>query len=141
MPTSQQYGWDGASVGVAILDSGIDFFQELRSGASQLVYSQSFPSGGRSARDIYGHGTHVAGIVSGSGNGSTGQGAVFTFRGIAPAVNLINLSVLGKSGSGTDGAVIAAIDRPIALKALHSRDEPLARPPGCGEHLRLPPRP
>ena len=41
--------------------------------------------------------------------------ALFTksFRGIAPGAKIINLRVLGADGSGTDAAVISAIDRAI----------------------------
>jgi subtilisin family serine protease len=58
--------------------------------------------------DQFGHGTHVAGIVGSSGNGSV-------YIGMAPAVNLINLRVLDQNGNGTDANVIQAIDTAISL--------------------------
>jgi len=58
--------------------------------------------------DQFGHGTHVAGIVGSSGNGSV-------YIGMAPAVNLINLRVLDQNGNGTDAKVIEAIDTAISL--------------------------
>jgi serine protease AprX len=111
------YGWTGAGVGVAVIDSGIysqaDDFQT--NGHSRVVYSESFIAGA-DASDHYGHGTHVAGIVGSSGNDSTGNGFSRTFKGVAPGVNLINLRVLDANGMGYDSDVIAAIQRAIQLK-------------------------
>ena len=39
--------------------------------------------------DLYGHGTHVAGIIGGNGSLSGGQ-----YEGVAPGVNLIDLRAL-----------------------------------------------
>ena len=46
--------------------------------------------------DDYGHGTHVAGIIGGTGQAS--QGARI---GNAPFVNLVNVKVTGADGSGS----------------------------------------
>ena len=43
------------------------------------------------SNDGYGHGTHVAGIIAGDGNHSTGGNSIYTYKGIAPGVNLIDL--------------------------------------------------
>jgi serine protease AprX len=114
-----QYGFDGTGVGVAVIDSGIvPILDLMQTGGktSRIVYNQSFVSGTTSTYDDYGHGTHVAGIVAGNAAYSSGAGYTHTFRGIAPKANLINLRVLDASGSGTDSAVIAAIERAISLK-------------------------
>ena len=50
----------------------------------------------RSATDDYGHGTHVAGIIAGSGADSDGART-----GIAPGAKLIGLKVLDGNGNGT----------------------------------------
>src|SRR5581483_9416362 len=73
-----------------------------------------------SANDQYGHGTHVAGIVAGTGKNSSGQKDIYTFRGIADGVNLINLRVLDKNGAGTDSQAIAAIEMAIQLKSQYN---------------------
>jgi serine protease AprX len=117
------YGWTGAGVGVAVIDSGIygqapDFANTSGTG-SRVVYSESFVSG-LDASDQYGHGTHVAGIVGSGGENSTGSGFSRTFKGIAPNVNLINLRVLDANGAGTDANVIAAIQRAIQLKSTYN---------------------
>jgi serine protease AprX len=105
---AQQYGWTGAGVGVAVIDSGISPDPDF---GSRIVYSESFVPGEPAATDLYGHGTHVTGIVGGSGAGSACTACTKNFRGIASGVSLINLRVLNSLGQGTDSAVINAIDR------------------------------
>ena len=105
-----QYGWDGNGIGVAIIDSGVADHDDLK---GRVVYSESFNSG--TSRDQYGHGTHVAGVIAGSGE-STGVKPAAVLRGIAPKANLISLKVLDGEGRGSDSGVIAAIQRVIELK-------------------------
>jgi serine protease AprX len=113
-------GYTGAGVGVAVIDSGInDSHPDLRNSsetASRVVYHQDFTgtantnsSGGK--YDLYGHGTHVAGIIGGNGYLSGGQ-----YEGVAPGVNLIDLRALDLNGAGTDSTVIAAIQEAITLQ-------------------------
>jgi serine protease AprX len=111
---AKQYGWTGKGVGVAVLDSGVDTgspdLRDPLTGASRVVYSESFVGVG--AADLYGHGSHVAGIIGGNGANSGGQ-----YHGIAPDVKIISLRALDQNGAGTESAVIAAIDRVIELKS------------------------
>jgi serine protease AprX len=112
-----QYGWTGNSVGVAVVDSGIAAdHSDLR---PRVVYSESFVPGDSGTDDVYGHGTHVAGIIGGNASASSGPSYNLTFRGIAPKANLINLRVLDSNGQGTDSGVIAAIERAIDLKSTY----------------------
>src|SRR5205807_1871116 len=55
-------GYDGTGVGVAVIDSGVNPVADLSSG-SRIVYSQNFDPSANTTSDLYGHGTHVAGIV------------------------------------------------------------------------------
>ena len=68
-------GWDGTGVGVAVIDSGVGYVDDLNSDGnanpSRVVYNQSFVPGDTSMTDAYGHGTHVAGIVAGNAYDST----------------------------------------------------------------------
>ena len=118
--TAWNSGYDGTGIGVAIIDSGINdgYHADFKdsAGRSRIVYHQDFtgtPTSNSSGAtwDLYGHGTHVAGIVGGNGTWSAGR-----FAGVAPNVNLIDLRVLDQNGSGSDSMVIAAIQRAIALK-------------------------
>ncbi len=118
-----QYALDGTGVGVAVIDSGIADHNDLHgaSGGSRVVYSQSFVAGDTTTSDKFGHGTHVAGLIGGSGKGSgNGNGYAANFAGMAPNVNVINLRVLDQNGNGTDSQVIAAIQQAIALKSTYN---------------------
>ena len=84
--------------------------------------------------DLYGHGTHVAGIIGGNGSFSGGQ-----YAGRRPGVNLIDLRALDANGAGSDSTVIAAIQQAIALQEhlQHPRHQPLAGPRNSGQlHAR-----
>ena len=56
--------------------------------------------------DDYGHGTHVAGTIAGSGALSFNHES----RGLAPNVKLVVLKVLDQNGAGYTSDVIRAID-------------------------------
>ena len=120
---ASQYGFDGTGVGVAVIDSGIAAHPDLNnaSGVSRVVYSQSFVAGDTTTPDKFGHGTHVSGLIGGSGASSgTANGYAATYAGVAPSVNLINLRVLDLNGSGTDSQVIAALEQAIALQSTYN---------------------
>ncbi len=115
---AQQYGFNGEGVGIAVIDSGVYQHTDLgnaSTGASRVVYSENFASDGTTA-DLYGHGTHVAGILAGNGAKSTGSDFNTTIRGVAPKANIVSLRVLDNKGKGSDSAVIAAVNRAIELK-------------------------
>jgi serine protease AprX len=120
---ASQFALDGTGVGVAVVDSGISCYSDLRnaSGVYRVVYSQSFIPGDTRTQDWYGHGTHVAGLIGGTGASSgTANGYAAVYAGMAPNVNLINLRVLDQNGSGTDSQVIAAIEQAIALQSTYN---------------------
>jgi serine protease AprX len=115
-------GYNGSGMAVAVIDSGInpssyDWYTAAGKLPLRILDHQDFTGAseynslGIRAYDTYGHGTHVAGIIGGSGNLSNG-----TITGVAPAVNLIDLRVLDQNGNGNDSEVIAAIQAAISLK-------------------------
>src|ERR1700676_3075209 len=116
-------GYNGSGIGVAVIDSGInDSHPDLQNadGTSRVVYHQDFtgtPTTNTNGAqyDLYGHGTHVAGIIGGNGSLSGGQ-----YAGVAPGVNLIDLRALDVNGAGSDSTVIAAIQQAIALKSTYN---------------------
>jgi serine protease AprX len=118
----QQYVLDGSNIGIAVIDSGVYPHDDLKNAsgtASRIVYSESFVSGDSATTDLYGHGTHVAGILAGNGLDSA-SGYPQQYLGLAPNANIINLRVLDKNGAGTDSQVIAAIQRAIQLKSTYN---------------------
>src|SRR5450755_1018849 len=120
------YAWsanlDGTGVGVAVIDSGIHVVQDLRqangTGASRVV--AAFDLVGTGTDDLYGHGTHVAGIVAGNAHASLCNNCDVPVRGIASNASIINFRVLDENGQGTDSAVISAINQAIQLKSKYN---------------------
>ena len=91
--------YTGAGVGVAVLDTGVDFnHTDL-----QPLGSASFSAFGASAQDNNSHGTHVAGTIAARNN----TGGVV---GVAPAATIYAVKVLDAAGSGSDSAVTAGLD-------------------------------
>ena len=116
----QTFGVTGQGVGVAILDSGItDWHDDLYlgpDGAGKIVHFRDFTRAADDplaavVSDDYGHGTHVAGIIAGSGYDSAGARA-----GIAPGAHLIGLKVLDADGQGYISDVIAAFDYAVSIR-------------------------
>ena len=99
---TQTYGVTGAGIGVAIVDSGIASHPDLQNVVKSVDFVDPARNGGY---DGFGHGTHVAGIVGGSGSSSGG-----TYKGAAPGVKLVDLRVLNDNGGGYTSDVMAAIE-------------------------------
>jgi serine protease AprX len=104
--------WTGRGIGVAVLDSGLEMSSEF-SGRVRAFYD--FTRGGVQVTpyDDFGHGTHVAGTIGGSGALSNSA----EYRGIAPSVRLVIFKVLDKNGAGWTSDVIRAIDFAVANRA------------------------
>jgi serine protease AprX len=124
MPSAWTAGYNGAGIGVAVIDSGInDNHPDLKDSTesySRVVYRQDFTgtankNSNGAQYDLYGHGTHVAGIIGGNGYLSSGN-----YVGVAPGVSLVDLRALDLNGSGTDSTVIAAIQEAIALQSTYN---------------------
>ena len=97
-PTAWAAGYTGTGVKVAVLDTGVDnTHPDL---ATQEVGGKNF-SGSPDDLDHYGHGTHVASIIAGTGAKSGG-----TYRGVAPGARILDVKVLGDDGSGDDSGII-----------------------------------
>jgi serine protease AprX len=108
----EDLGYDGAGIGVAVIDSGITGWHDDLTGVStgqRVDAFVDFVNGRSKAYDDYGHGTHVAGVIGGNGADSGGART-----GIAPGVHLIALKVLDAAGHGRISDVIAALDYVVA---------------------------
>ncbi len=109
----ERLGVTGAGVGVATIDSGVDPSHEDLDG--RVVHFADFVNAQPFAYDDYGHGTHVAGIIAGSGQRSNGAR-----RGVAPGAHLVVLKALDVTGNGFTSNVIAAIDYAIANRTTYN---------------------
>ena len=99
---AHQRGLTGKGVKVAIVDTGIDGAHPDLKG--RIVASANFSSD-RDALDNNGHGTHVAGIVGGTGAASDGK-----YGGVAPQAELLNAKALNRNGSGTNSGILRAME-------------------------------
>lgn len=96
-------GYTGEGIKVAEIDTGIDGTHPDLTG--RIVEWKDFVNGKTAPYDDYGHGTHVAGIIGGNGNASSGK-----YKGIAPNVEYIGIKVLDSGGSGTLDNILAGMD-------------------------------
>jgi len=122
----QEWGYNGAGVGVAVIDSGIsvghdDLNYEGTSTRVRTLNGQrvtgfvDFVAGNPLPYDDNGHGTHVAGIIAGNGYHTYG-----TRAGIAPAAHIVSLKVLDRQGRGVISDVIAAFEWAVANRVTHN---------------------
>ena len=102
-PAAWSAGLSGKGVKVAVLDTGIDATHpDLRGG--KVVASANF-SEADSTTDHFGHGTHVASIVAGTGARAGGQR-----KGVAFGASLLNGKVLDDFGFGSESGIIAGME-------------------------------
>jgi serine protease AprX len=118
----------GAGIGIAVIDSGVTAWHDDldrhfagRTG-SRVVHFRDFTRESNPGvwipevpSDPFGHGTHVAGTIAGSGYHSHSARV-----GTAPRSHLIGLQVLDGDGHGYVSNVIAAIDYAIAIRSAYN---------------------
>ena len=100
-PTAWEAGVTGTGVKVAVLDTGVD--QTHPDLAGREIAEQNFSEAPDNV-DNFGHGTHVASIVAGTGAKSGGK-----YRGIAHGASILDGKVLDDFGSGSESGIIAGM--------------------------------
>jgi hypothetical protein len=94
-----------SGIKVAVIDTGVDYnhpdLRERYLGGYDFVNSDPDPM------DDHGHGTHVAGIIASSENGSG-------IKGAAPQAVIYALKVLDSDGAGYISDIVSAIDWAMA---------------------------
>ncbi|MFB9683639.1 S8 family serine peptidase [Amycolatopsis plumensis] len=101
-PVAWQAGYTGRGVTVGVLDTGVQ--ADHPDLAGKVVEAQDFTGTRPDAGDDVGHGTHVAGIIAGTGAASGGR-----YRGVAPDARLISGKVCLAYGC-PESAVIAGME-------------------------------
>lgn len=94
-------GLSGKGVGVAVLDTGVYLHQDFKervTGFYDVLQGRVMPY------DDNSHGTHVCGIIGGSGRAANGR-----FQGMAPGCSLIGVKVLDKKGNGYASDVLEGL--------------------------------
>jgi subtilisin len=103
VPALHSAGLTGAGVGIAILDTGVDYtHSELSPAGSKTIKLWDAINNDDDPMDDEGHGTSVAGIAAGSANG------------VAPAATIVAVKVLNASGSGSSSQILTGLNRLIA---------------------------
>ena len=101
MPESDS---DGAGIGIALLDTGIDFnHPDLAPAPNTAATAYNAFTPGASCQDDGGHGTHLSGLIAAQNN-SIG------IVGVAPAARLYCVKVLDSAISGADSVIMAGLD-------------------------------
>jgi subtilisin family serine protease len=99
--------WTGAGIGVAVVDTGVDFNHADLGLAPEIPGLNSFNAVGGSCQDFHGHGTHVAGIIAARNN-------AIDVVGVAPNATIYCVSVFqpdpDQGAVGTDEDLIAGLD-------------------------------
>ena len=91
----------GKEIGVAVLDTGAFVHMDFD---DRIWAFQDYIHGKQQPYDDNGHGTHVLGILGGSGKASGGK-----YPGVAPGCGMIPLKVLDERGNGNKEKVIQAL--------------------------------
>jgi serine protease AprX len=99
------YNYTGAGVTIAFIDSGITSYAHPDLVDSRVLAFVDFVNRRATRYDDNGHGTHVAGILGGSGKLSAKK-----YAGMAPGASLVSLKVLDENGEGSVGHILKALD-------------------------------
>jgi serine protease AprX len=99
VPPVWDMGYTGAGIGIAVIDSGISTDSDF-----DLIFRSSFNANSASVNDVFGHGTHVAGIIAGNGTDSGGL-----YKGVAPGAKLIALKISDENGLAYESDTVEAM--------------------------------
>ncbi len=110
-------GYTGEGVTVALIDTGVVLVNGLR-GEGKVVNGPDLSFDGPSEDlrylDLFGHGTHMAGIIAGRDDGAPADlssgSAGRNFLGVAPDAQILNVKVGDAIGSSEVTQVIAALN-------------------------------
>lgn len=105
-------GIKGEGVTVAVLDTGIERHPDFNKRIKGFV---DIVSGKRLPYDDCSHGTHVCGIMCGSGVSSNGK-----YRGIAPECKVVLVKILDRRGNGNKEDVLKGIEWVIENKDIYN---------------------
>ena len=103
-------GITGQGVTVALVDTGVNTSGDL---AGRVVHAEDFTPEQNKA-DTYGHGTFVAGLISGTGSGSNGS-----IKGVAPGAKIVSIKIAAADGKTDVVRVLAALEWIVDFKDVY----------------------
>jgi serine protease AprX len=116
-------GFNGSGVGVAVIDTGIDGgLPDFRGddGASRVIASTVVNPDATTADDLYGHGTHVAGLLAGDGRRLAPSDPLYNrYIGTAPRADLVSIKVSDDAGNTTLIDVIDGLQFAVDFKDVY----------------------
>ncbi|MFI7674555.1 S8 family serine peptidase [Actinophytocola sp. NPDC049390] len=101
-PTAWDAGYTGEGIKVAVIDTGVD--QTHPDLADREIAEANFTESPDNV-DHFGHGTHVASTVAGTGAKSGGK-----YRGVAPGAQILDAKVLDDFGGGLESWIIGGME-------------------------------
>ncbi|MGB3443097.1 MAG: S8 family peptidase [Actinophytocola sp.] len=101
-PAAWEAGYTGEGIKVAVIDTGVD--QTHPDLADREIAEANFSEAPDNI-DHFGHGTHVASIVAGTGAKSGGK-----YRGVASGAQILDAKVLDDFGGGLESWIIAGME-------------------------------
>lgn len=104
--------FSATDIGICVIDTGIDAAHvDLDQG--QVIGWKDYVNGRTTPYDDHGHGTHVAGIAAGQGDGNS------AYRGNAHGASLVGVKVLNSAGSGTTTNIISGVDFCVSNRSVY----------------------
>ena len=98
----EKINYDGSGIGIAVLDTGIGLHPDFD---KRIYCFRDFVNHEKLPYDDSGHGTHVCGILCGSGRLSA-----FRYAGMAPGAGLVVGKVLNSEGDGATEDMLQGMD-------------------------------
>ncbi len=99
-------GMSGEGATVGLIDTGVD--ESNADFKGRIARYEDLTGEGN--KDYHGHGTHVAGIIGGSGENSRGE-----YKGVAPGVKYVVFKVFDKIGRTSEDTILAAMRKAAEL--------------------------
>lgn len=99
-----KYSLTGKGITIAVIDTGVYPHADLLRTNKTLIYFKDFINSYKSPYDDNGHGTHICGIIAGSGSLSQEK-----YTGIAQNAKLIMLKAFNTVGEGSFSDILASI--------------------------------
>lgn len=118
VPEVAALGFDGTGIGVAVIDTGVDYrHDELKPGgtdaSAKTIKLADTIANDDDPLDEQGHGTSVAGVVGGVGMPPSILNPIPS-KGVAPNSRVVAVRVLNAEGSSENGSVGAGLDKVVA---------------------------
>lgn len=98
----KETNWSSRPITIGVLDSGIGKHPDLE---GRCMVFRDFVNERKKYYDDNGHGTHVCGILCGSGEASRGK-----YRGVLPTARLVVGKVLEENGEGKADVMLEALE-------------------------------